>query len=91
MGMLEFFPIVLRRVCDGLQLPVLVGTHAVGALVGAVGSVGELLESLKKISDVGEDGAVSARCTGDAVAGAGYSWEEFARMCPGQRAVRERW
>ena len=46
-GMLEFFLIVFRNLCEQLRLPVLVGTHAVGELVGAAENVGELVEALR--------------------------------------------
>ena len=46
-GLLEFFLIVFRRVCDELRLPVLVGTHAVGERVGAVGNAAEVLEAVQ--------------------------------------------
>ena len=46
-GMLEFLLIVLRQVCEELELPVLVGSHAVGELVGSIGSVAELLERVR--------------------------------------------
>ena len=46
-GLLEFFLIVLRRVCDALRLDVMVGTHAVGEEVGSVGKVADLLEAVR--------------------------------------------
>ena len=46
-GMFEFFLNVFRRLSEKLKLPVLVGTHAVGELVGAAENVGELAEALR--------------------------------------------
>ena len=46
-GLLEFFLFVFRQVVATLGLPVVVGTHAVGELVGAAENAGALQETLR--------------------------------------------
>ena len=58
---LEFFLLVLRRICDELQLPIFVGSKTVGKAVGAAATSVQLCNKIRKWEHVWPVGVVRTK------------------------------